>query len=113
MATSDNVLRGGLTPKHIDVDETAAVLDPRPSAPVLTLGIVAATPGGTRADLGRAVDDFVLREVNYHGTVRACRSRGLSRGQPRGGRVRLPSPPSRTARTASSATPHWWSAPDQ
>jgi mannose-6-phosphate isomerase len=27
MANSDNVLRGGLTPKHIDVDELLAVLD--------------------------------------------------------------------------------------
>lgn len=30
MAASDNVIRGGLTPKHIDVDELLAVLDARP-----------------------------------------------------------------------------------
>jgi mannose-6-phosphate isomerase len=30
MATSDNVLRGGLTPKHVDVDELLQVLDDRP-----------------------------------------------------------------------------------
>ncbi len=30
MAASDNVLRGGLTPKHIDVDELLAILDTRP-----------------------------------------------------------------------------------
>jgi mannose-6-phosphate isomerase len=30
MAASDNVLRGGLTPKHIDVDELLDVLDFRP-----------------------------------------------------------------------------------
>ncbi len=30
MASSDNVLRGGLTPKHVDVDELLAVLDFRP-----------------------------------------------------------------------------------
>ena len=36
MASSDNVLRGGLTPKHIDVDELLAVLDLRPGpAPVV------------------------------------------------------------------------------
>src|SRR5690606_13553615 len=36
MAASDNVLRGGLTPKHIDVAELAAVLDARPGdMPVL------------------------------------------------------------------------------
>lgn len=32
MANSDNVLRGGLTPKHVDVDELLAVVDYRPSA---------------------------------------------------------------------------------
>ncbi|HWM15962.1 MAG TPA: mannose-6-phosphate isomerase, class I [Microbacterium sp.] len=32
MAASDNVLRGGLTPKHIDVGELLAVLDPTPGA---------------------------------------------------------------------------------
>ncbi len=30
MANSDNVLRGGLTPKHIDIDELLAVVDYRP-----------------------------------------------------------------------------------
>jgi mannose-6-phosphate isomerase len=30
MAASDNVLRGGLTPKHVDVPELMAVLDTRP-----------------------------------------------------------------------------------
>ncbi len=36
MAASDNVLRGGLTPKHIDVAELIRVLDPTPGpAPVL------------------------------------------------------------------------------
>lgn len=34
MATSDNVLRGGLTGKHVDVDELAGVLDFRPCDPV-------------------------------------------------------------------------------
>ena len=32
MAASDNVLRGGLTPKHIDVGELLDVLDPTPGA---------------------------------------------------------------------------------
>jgi len=36
MAPSDNVLRGGLTPKHVDVPELLAVLDARPlPAPLL------------------------------------------------------------------------------
>jgi len=33
MANSDNVIRGGLTPKHIDVDELAAVVDCSPIDP--------------------------------------------------------------------------------
>jgi mannose-6-phosphate isomerase len=33
MAASDNVLRGGLTPKHIDVAELLDVLDPAPGSP--------------------------------------------------------------------------------
>lgn len=37
MASSDNVLRGGLTPKHVDVPELLSVLDFRPlPAPYLT-----------------------------------------------------------------------------
>jgi mannose-6-phosphate isomerase len=36
MAASDNVLRGGLTPKHVDVPELLGVLDPTPGpAPVV------------------------------------------------------------------------------
>ena len=36
MAASDNVLRGGLTPKHVDVAELLSVLDPKPGpAPVV------------------------------------------------------------------------------
>jgi mannose-6-phosphate isomerase len=33
MAASDNVLRGGLTPKHVDVDELLVVLDGTPGPP--------------------------------------------------------------------------------
>lgn len=33
MASSDNVIRGGLTAKHVDVDRLLAVLDPRPGPP--------------------------------------------------------------------------------
>ncbi|MEU9003112.1 mannose-6-phosphate isomerase, class I [Streptomyces sp. NPDC048551] len=35
MANSDNVLRCGLTPKHVDVDALAAVVDFRPAPPTL------------------------------------------------------------------------------
>jgi mannose-6-phosphate isomerase len=39
MASSDNVLRGGLTPKHVDVAELLRVLDfrPLPVAPLLPM----------------------------------------------------------------------------
>ncbi len=64
MATSDNVLRGGLTSKHVDVDELLRVLDPTPTrAPVLT----PRTVGGTAGIIVRAwdvpVDDFALTEA--------------------------------------------------
>lgn len=36
MANSDNVIRAGLTPKHIDVPELVRVLDPTVEVPVLT-----------------------------------------------------------------------------
>ncbi|MFT4213948.1 MAG: mannose-6-phosphate isomerase, class I [Microbacterium sp.] len=42
MAASDNVLRGGLTPKHVDVPELLRVLDARPGpAPLVTPRAVA------------------------------------------------------------------------
>ena len=44
MANSDNVLRGGLTPKHIDVDELLRLLDFTPGVPDL-VEAVAEEPG--------------------------------------------------------------------
>jgi mannose-6-phosphate isomerase len=41
MANSDNVIRAGLTPKHIDVPELVRVLDPAVEVPVLTARQVA------------------------------------------------------------------------
>ena len=60
MAASDNVLRGGLTPKHIDVPELLDVLDFTPIAPPrlepepVAPGVVAFRPD---------VPDFVLYRV--------------------------------------------------
>jgi len=48
MAASDNVLRGGLTPKHIDVAELLSVLDPTPSD----------VPLVRPRTLGRGIDRF-------------------------------------------------------
>ncbi|MCW2810031.1 MAG: manA [Friedmanniella sp.] len=47
MANSDNVLRGGLTPKHVDVDELLSVLDFSPGFAGLVVPIEV-TPGAWR-----------------------------------------------------------------
>jgi mannose-6-phosphate isomerase len=60
MAASDNVLRGGLTPKHIDVAELVSVLDTT-DAPVPILYPVPDAPGVERYPV--PVDDFTLRVV--------------------------------------------------
>lgn len=61
MAASDNVLRGGLTPKHVDVPELLEVLDFRPlPAPYLQPEAVA--PGV--AVFRPGVPDFVLTVVS-------------------------------------------------
>jgi mannose-6-phosphate isomerase len=41
MANSDNVIRAGLTPKHIDIPELVRVLDPEIEVPILTARQVA------------------------------------------------------------------------
>jgi mannose-6-phosphate isomerase len=66
MAASDNVLRGGLTPKHIDVPELLGVLDFTP-VPVPYLTAETPAPGVTvfRPD----VPDFVLYRVHTDATV--------------------------------------------
>lgn len=64
MAASDNVLRGGLTPKHIDVAELLSVVDTTPGVvPVLR-------PATSAAVTSYEVDvpDFALRRVSLSGT---------------------------------------------
>lgn len=64
MAASDNVLRGGLTPKHVDVDELLAVLDATPTEPprlaprALGPGVAAFEP---------PIADFALTRVTREG----------------------------------------------
>lgn len=66
MAASDNVLRGGLTPKHIDVDELLGLLDATPSAPPL----LRPRPLADHAELFDAgVSDFSLVRVVLDGTA--------------------------------------------
>ncbi|MFE1665596.1 mannose-6-phosphate isomerase, class I [Microbacterium sp. P02] len=61
MAASDNVLRGGLTPKHIDVDELRLILDATPGpAPVLAPAVIAE---GVEAFAPAGIPDFLLLRV--------------------------------------------------
>lgn len=61
MAASDNVLRGGLTPKHIDVDELLSIVDTRPGE----VPVQSATGDVTAYDI--PVSDFALRRVELDG----------------------------------------------
>jgi mannose-6-phosphate isomerase len=69
MAASDNVLRGGLTPKHIDASELLALLDATPSDPPI-LAPRALSPGVRLFDAG--VPDFVLAAVDVDGEPRVA-----------------------------------------
>ncbi len=66
MAASDNVLRGGLTPKHVDVPELLSVLDFTP----LPVPYLAATPLAPGVDAFRPdVPDFQLVHVTGDAVV--------------------------------------------
>lgn len=54
MANSDNVVRGGLTPKHIDVDELLAVVDCQP------IDVPIQTPAGPVHTYDSPVPEFAL-----------------------------------------------------
>ncbi|HWI30323.1 MAG TPA: mannose-6-phosphate isomerase, class I [Microbacterium sp.] len=60
MAASDNVLRGGLTPKHVDVAELLSVLDARPA--VVPVVLPTSAEGASRGVEAFATDapDFEL-----------------------------------------------------
>jgi mannose-6-phosphate isomerase len=66
MRSSDNVLRGGLTPKHVDVAELLAVLDFRPG-PVPWLHPQRPAAGVTVWDAG--VREFRLMRIEGVGAV--------------------------------------------
>lgn len=65
MAASDNVLRGGLTPKHVDVPELLSVLDFTPVAVPWLHGVA---EGGATA-FRPPVDDFALIVVETDAVV--------------------------------------------
>lgn len=60
MAASDNVLRGGLTPKHVDAAELVSVLDPAPGVPPV---IHARSLGDGIRQYDVPVPDFALLAV--------------------------------------------------
>lgn len=64
MAASDNVLRGGLTPKHIDVPELLSVLDTTPG----TVPVLRPADSGSVTSYPVDVTDFALRRVALDGT---------------------------------------------
>jgi mannose-6-phosphate isomerase len=57
MANSDNVLRGGLTPKHVDVPELLRVLDFGAAPPPVLRGL----PDGGWTRYDTPVEEFLLR----------------------------------------------------
>jgi mannose-6-phosphate isomerase len=63
MAASDNVLRGGLTPKHIDVPELLRVLDPTPGPPPVLSPEV---EGGVERFAVPGIADFALLHAPVH-----------------------------------------------
>jgi mannose-6-phosphate isomerase len=67
MANSDNVLRGGLTSKHVDVAELLRVLDFSPVSPPVLRGVEA--DGWIRYDTDAA--EFLLRRLDAEGGAAA------------------------------------------
>ncbi len=60
MANSDNVLRGGLTPKHVDVPELLRVLDFRATPPPVVTG----KPDGDWVRYDTPAEEFLLRRFD-------------------------------------------------
>ena len=65
MAASDNVLRGGLTPKHVDVGQLLRIADTTPAPPPV-LPATPLAPGVDRFDPG--IPDFALDRVRVSGS---------------------------------------------
>jgi mannose-6-phosphate isomerase len=63
MASSDNVVRGGLTPKHVDVDELLRLVDAR----VLPSPLVAPVRHGVETCLPSAAGFFALSRIDLDG----------------------------------------------
>ena len=66
MAESDNVLRGGLTAKHVDVDELQRVLDMSGSGPLVLPG---ETDAAGRTEFRTEIEEFALSRHEITDTV--------------------------------------------
>jgi mannose-6-phosphate isomerase len=71
MATSDNVVRGGLTPKHIDVPELLHVIDPTPLLHPVFRPTVDATPGVETVMYHPPVHDFAVDRITLEGATKS------------------------------------------
>jgi mannose-6-phosphate isomerase len=67
MSTSDNVVRGGLTPKHIDVPELLHIVDPTPLVDPVFRPVVDATPGVETVRYHPPVADFAVDRITLEG----------------------------------------------
>lgn len=63
MASSDNVLRGGLTPKHIDLPELMRVLSFEPRPPLVSRGEDVVVPGGREVVYPAPAPEFRLSRL--------------------------------------------------
>lgn len=69
MANSDNVLRGGLTAKHVAVEELLAAVDTTETeVPVVDPTVVVAGPDGETVTWPSAAEEFALTRHRVHGT---------------------------------------------
>jgi len=75
MANSDNVIRAGLTPKHIDIPELVRVLDPAVPVPILT----ARRTGPGVEEFDTPVPEFRLRRLTLGGASLDVPAPGLPR----------------------------------
>lgn len=71
MAASDNVLRGGLTPKHIDVDELMSILDATPGPTPVLLPVSANSGSRGVESFPVPVKDFELLRARVAGLQNA------------------------------------------
>ncbi|WP_431802320.1 mannose-6-phosphate isomerase, class I [Microbacterium sp. bgisy203] len=73
MAASDNVLRGGLTPKHVDVPELLRIVDATPGRAPVVEPVVS---GDHAVTYDPGVEDFVLTRVELTGSPVSADLRG-------------------------------------